>query len=128
MVKKIKHDAYVKDLCEKIKPHYDFLSTNVCLFYNKKSRRKRRIIAEIDVLAVKKNNIDVYEVKCSNRLTKAKKQLKRIKRLMPHVDNIFFFCGDSGLLYDLTEEDLEPSQPPLLLVPSSPSIQTHKII
>ena len=69
------------------------------------SKKKRRILAEIDVLAVKEGQVDVYEVKCSNRIIKAKKQLKRIKRLMPDVDQTFFFCGDSGLIQRINEEE-----------------------
>ncbi len=97
---KIKHDAYVKSLCDIIKLDYDWLSTNVVLC----SKKKGRVLAEIDVLAVKEGHLDVYEVKCSNRIIKAKKQLKRIKRLIPGVDQTFFFCGDSGLIQKINEE------------------------
>lgn len=100
MVKKIKHDIYVDDLCNKIKPKYDYISKNIIL-YSKKKSRKKRVIAEIDVLAIKDDRCDVYEVKCSPRVAKAKKQLKKIKKLMPEVDNVFLFCGSSGLLTEL---------------------------
>lgn len=101
MVRKIKHDVYIEDLCKRIKPRYDSLSTNIIVF-SKKNRSRRRVIAEIDVLAVKNNRCDVYEVKCSHRVAKARKQLKKIKKLMPEVDNVFFFCGSSGLLTELS--------------------------
>jgi hypothetical protein len=101
--KKLKHDLYLEGLCEKIKSDYDYLSTNVRLYSNKR-KKKRRVIAEIDILAVKGNRYDVYEVKCSYRITKARKQLKRIKRIMPEVRNTFFFCGASGVIADLTWE------------------------
>ena len=97
MILNIKHDVYVKDLCAMIKPNYDFLSTNVRLFSNK----KKRVLAEIDILAMKNGRVDVYEVKCGNRIIKAKKQLKRIRRLMPNVNDTFFFSGDSGELRKL---------------------------
>ena len=84
---------YLQDLCEKVKCDYDSLSTNVRLY-----SKKGRVLAEIDLLAIRENSCDVYEVKCSYRITKAKKQLLRIKRLMPHVTNLYFFCGESGLL------------------------------
>ncbi|MCB9362930.1 hypothetical protein H6504_05825 [Candidatus Woesearchaeota archaeon] len=94
-IAKLKHDRYIEDLCSKIEQEYDVLYTNVPVF---SKRNKRRRVAEIDVLAVKENKYDVYEVKCSYRITKAKKQLKRIKRLLPRVTNSFFFCGESSSL------------------------------
>ena len=99
MVTRIKHDIYLHDLCEKVKPDYDYVSTNVRLY-----SKKGRVLAEIDLLAVRKGSCDVYEVKCSYRITKAKKQLLRIKRLMPNVTNMFFFCGESGMLKEVEAE------------------------
>lgn len=93
MVTRIKHDVYLHDLREKVKLDYDSVSTNVRLF-----SKKGRVLAEIDLLAVRNDSCDVYEVKCSYRITKAKKQLLRIKRLMPQVTNLYFFCGESGML------------------------------
>lgn len=78
-----------------LKPHYDLLSTNVLLLKGK----KKRILAEIDVVAVRGKEIDVFEVKCNpRRIIKAKKQLRRIKRIMPNVSNTYFFSGDSGIV------------------------------
>ncbi len=99
MVKRIKHDVYLEDLYERIKCDYDSLSKNVRLF-----SKKGRIIAEIDILATKENTCDVYEVKCSYRITKARKQLSKIKKLMPQVNNMFFFCGESGVLREVEAE------------------------
>ncbi|MFP4111486.1 MAG: hypothetical protein ACLFPQ_03890 [Candidatus Woesearchaeota archaeon] len=99
MVKKLKHDRYLEDLCDQIKENYDAILTNVPIFSDeKKHSSKRRIIAEIDILAVKENKFDIYEVKCSYRIIKAKHQLKKIKKLLPKVENTFFFCGDSGII------------------------------
>ena len=96
---RIKHDIYLHDLCEKVKYDYDSLSTNVRLF-----SRRGRVLAEIDLLAIREDSCDVYEVKCSYRITKARKQLQRIKRLMPQVTNLYFFCGESGLLKEVEAE------------------------
>ena len=96
MVKRIKHDVYLEDLCERIKPEYDYVSKNVRLF-----SKRGRVIAEIDLLAVKENRCDVYEVKCSHRITKARKQLHKIRKLLPNVENTFFFCGESGMLKEV---------------------------
>jgi len=94
VVKRLKHDKYVEHLCDKIRPAYDQLLTNVPL-YSKKGKRR---IAEIDILAIRDDEFDVYEVKCSYRVTKAKKQLHRIRRIMPDINSMFFFCGESSLL------------------------------
>jgi len=47
---------------------------------------------------VKDGRIDIYEVKCSYRKTKARKQLERLKKLFPEIKSLFFFCGESGML------------------------------
>ena len=99
MVTRIKHDVYLQDLCEKVKSDYDSLSTHVRLY-----SKKGRVLAEIDLLAVREGSCAVYEVKCSYRITKAKKQLLRIKRLMPEVTNLYFFCGESGMLKEVEAE------------------------
>lgn len=99
VITRIKHDIYLYDLCEKVKSDYDSLSTNVRLY-----SKRGRVLAEIDLLAVRENACDVYEVKCSYRIIKAKKQLLRIKRLMPNVTNLYFFCGESGLLKEVEME------------------------
>jgi len=45
------------------------------------------------------NCVDLYEVKCSHRIVKAKKQLERMKRLMNlSKSRSFFYCGSSGVL------------------------------
>jgi len=88
-----KHDRYVLELKDKIKYKYDLISVNV------KILGKKRSLGEIDIVAKKGNKVDLYEVKCSHRILKAKKQLQRIKRLM-NLDKSrsFFYCGSSGAL------------------------------
>ena len=91
-----KHDTYVEDLCGRLAQRYDLLLRNVPLYSEKK-----RLVGEIDVLACKDGVCDVYEVKCSFRITKAKKQLHKIKKLITPrsmIRNAFFFCGESGSL------------------------------
>jgi hypothetical protein len=90
-----KHDKYLEDLCDKIKNDYDSIFTNVPLFSRSKKPRK---IAEIDILAIRDNSCHIYEVKCSYRKTKAKRQLLKIKRIIPNIKRMFFFCGESGML------------------------------
>jgi len=91
VIKKLKHDTYLKNLCEHLRLVYDDVSTNIPLY----SKKKRRI-AEIDILARRGDDIYIYEVKCSYRPLKAQKQLKKIKKLIPNVKRMFFFCGESG--------------------------------
>ena len=88
-----KHDRYVLELRDKIKHKYDFVTVNV------KVAGKKRSLGEIDIVAKKGNKVDLYEVKCSHRILKAKKQLQRMKRLM-NLDKSrgYFYCGSSGAL------------------------------
>ena len=88
-----KHDRYVLELSDKIKHDYDYISTNVLL------RHSKRSLGEIDIVAKKGNRLDLYEVKCSYRIVKARKQLKRIKRIL-NLENVrsYFYCGNSNVL------------------------------
>ena len=91
-----KHDRYVLELKDKIKHKYDFVSVNV------KIPGKKRSLGEIDIVAKKGNKVDLYEVKCSHRIVKARKQLQRMKRLM-NLDKskAYFYCGSSERLVDV---------------------------
>jgi len=91
-----KHDRYVLELRDKIKHKYDFVTVNV------KVAGKKRSLGETDIVAKKGNKVDLYEVKCSHRIVKAKKQLKRMKRLM-NLDNsrAYFYCGSSECLVNV---------------------------
>lgn len=73
----LKHDKYVDALCSRIKSEYDSIERNVPI-YSKKKRNRQRLVAEIDILAMKQGKYDVYEVKCSHRYYKARKQLSKI--------------------------------------------------
>lgn len=71
-----KHDTYVEKLVNEIKDEYDSISTHL------KFSNTKRIVAEADVVARKGDEIHIYEVKCSLRIVKAKKQLKRLKKII----------------------------------------------
>jgi len=92
-VKLSKHDMYVLELSNKIKDSYDSLSLNVPV------RHLKRSLGEIDIMAKKGDITHLYEVKCSHRILKAKKQLNRIKNIL-NVKNAktYFYCGNSKLL------------------------------
>ena len=88
-----KHDKHVEDLCDKLKSDYDLVLRNISLY----SKKKRRI-AEIDILAFNEDYCDIFEVKCSYRITKARRQLYKIKKILStnsSVRHTFFYCGDS---------------------------------
>ena len=91
-----KHDRYVLELREKIQDRYDSISMNV------KVSSKKRNLAEIDLIAKSGSNVDLYEVKCSHRIVKARKQLKRIKRILNLPSSkSYFYCGSSGTLVNV---------------------------
>ena len=85
-----KHDRYLEELCEQLEDDYDLILKNIPLL-----SKKRRRVAEIDILAIKGDKCDVYEVKCSYRKTKAKRQLEKIRKLL-EIRHCFLFCGESG--------------------------------
>ncbi len=88
-----KHDRYVLELSNKIKDNYDNISLNVPVKHSKRS------LGEIDILARKGNRTDLYEVKCSYRILKAKKQLKRLKNILDMKNaRTYFYCGNSKML------------------------------
>ena len=88
-----KHDKYVLELTNKIRDNYDSISVNVPVKHSKRS------LGEVDIMAKKGNSFDLYEVKCSYRILKAKKQLQRIKRYL-NMKNAgsYFYCGNSKVL------------------------------
>lgn len=86
----------METLCSVIEPKYDLLLTNVPLYSN-----RNRKIAEIDVLAIKGKDKDIYEVKCSHRVVKARHQLRKIRKILSgssRVRDTFFYCGEAGKL------------------------------
>lgn len=65
-------------------------------------RSKRRLIGEIDVLALRGSHYDVFEVKCSPRLVKARSQLYKIRRqgTIP-IRRLFFYWGGGARLFEM---------------------------
>jgi len=86
-------------LCQTLQPQYEVILQNVPLY----SERKRKV-AEIDILAIKDSYCDIYEVKCSPRIAKARKQLSKIRKLLSETSEVrssFFYCGESAQLIKL---------------------------
>lgn len=87
----LKHDQYVEQLYAKLKDHYDVIYRSLPLF-----SERDRLIGEIDMVGVSPNGVDVFEVKCSFRPVKARKQLLKIKKIFGNVDkdvSVFFYHG-----------------------------------
>ncbi len=80
------------ELEHKISHKYDSVSTHIPFSISKKSK------GEVDIFAKKGDKVDIFEVKCSHRITKAKKQLKRARKHIGGKGNSYFYCGSSGLL------------------------------
>lgn len=86
-------------LCEQLQPQYEVLLQGVPLY----SKRNRKV-AEIDVLAINRNYCDVYEVKCSPRIVKARKQLNKIRKHLSKsslLRHTYFYCGESEQLFKM---------------------------
>lgn len=101
----IKHEKYVDRLCSKILPEYDSVKKNVKLYYSSK-----KIAGEIDVLACNGNTCDLYEVKCSRRIVKAKIQTTKIRKTIDkdriyRIRHVYFYCGESDVIERLSGND-----------------------
>lgn len=91
-----KHDAHVEHLRRRVEDRYDQVLTN-CKVY-----RRKRIVAEADLIGLKGDRADIYEVKCSYRPTKAKAQLRKLKRHFSGlytVGSLFFYPANTERLY-----------------------------
>ena len=81
------------DLEDRIKYKYDSVSLHV------KIKKEKRNLGEIDIIAKKGGKVDLYEVKCSHRILKAKKQRKKIQKVLNlEKSKSYFYCGSSGRL------------------------------
>lgn len=99
-----KHDVFVDQLAHRLQSRYDEVHTHLRLFSHRRS--KRHVAAEIDLLGVRGEQMDIYEVKCSHRPIKARKQLRRIQRLLGKPDaGMFFFNGESGTITAVAGQD-----------------------
>jgi hypothetical protein len=99
-----KHDQYVELLFEQLKDTdaYDTIYRGLPLYST-----KGRLVGEIDLLAVNKYAVDIFEVKCSFRPVKAKKQLERIVKVFDCKDDqdvsTWFYCGEAEKLVKIAK-------------------------
>lgn len=96
-IKKLnKHDRYVEELVKQLKPDYDSISTHLIL------KRKKRIIGEVDVVARRDTEVHLFEVKCSYRIVKARKQLTKFKKIMrDEKASCFFYFGEGNTIFEI---------------------------
>ena len=96
-MKLTKHDRHVEELYCGLKDKYEYLAMNIPL-----TNSKRRKIGEIDLLGVHGDWIDIYEVKTSYRIHKAKKQLFKLKKNLGEGNyRFYFYCGSSKQLVQM---------------------------
>ncbi len=81
-------------MCKKLEDEYDSISKHVVI------KNEKRRFGEIDVMAKKGDKIDLYEVKCSHRIVKAKHQIKRLRKYIRFSAG-YFYCGTSGILMQI---------------------------
>ncbi len=93
----LKHDEYVEELHQRIKGRYQSIYRSLPL-----RSSRGRLVGEIDLVAVNPWGVDIFEVKCSFRPVKARKQLEKIRRLVGgEFDgqvNTWFYCGEAEQL------------------------------
>lgn len=78
----------MQELVTQIRPNYEDISTHQIF------KKKRRMITELDIVAKRGNEVHIFEVKCSYRITKARKQLNRARNLFRGQKTAcFFYCG-----------------------------------
>ena len=100
-VKLTKHDRYVEDLKARVEGRYDEVLTNHKIY------SRKRIVAEADLVGLRGNCADIYEVKCSFRPTKAKAQLRKLARVFSRsysVGSLFFYPANTEQLYRYTQK------------------------
>jgi Holliday junction resolvase-like predicted endonuclease len=53
-------------------------------------------VGEVDVVARRGNEVHLFEVKCSYRIVKARKQLSKFKKILRHQNTSCFFYFGAG--------------------------------
>ena len=84
-----------------LRPHYDTVLMHVPIYRHKRNRKRQ--VAEIDIVAIKGDKVDLFEVKCSPRIAKAKRQIKKWRKYWTAhtIDNTYVYCGDANKLISL---------------------------
>lgn len=60
------------------------------------------MVGEIDVVARRGDEVHLFEVKCSYRIVKARKQLNKFKKIMRHQNmSCFFYFGAGNMIVEI---------------------------
>jgi Holliday junction resolvase-like predicted endonuclease len=102
----LKHDRHVEDLYQRLLGQYQAIYRGVPLY-----SRKDRLIGEIDMIAINRDTVDIFEVKCSFRPVKARKQLSKIRKILcgdltsklNGAVNLYFYHGDGNQLVKMSD-------------------------
>jgi hypothetical protein len=94
MGKKNKHDRTIDELEELVKGKYQMVLKNV----NYTTPRHCNILGELDLVGIRNDNWDIYEVKTYNGLDKAREQLQRAREHLQGCGNIraFYYSSETG--------------------------------
>lgn len=91
------HALYIRKLSKELQKDYESIETNIEL------SSRRRVLAEIDILAEKDGEVHVYEVKKSYRPTKAKEQFRKIRKYYSRqIARFYLYCAEADLLVELS--------------------------
>lgn len=86
----------MQKLVIQIKRDYDDVSTHY------KLSKKKRLVGEVDIVARKGEELHLFEVKCSYRISKARRQLEKFKKILNARNaTCFFYCGSGDLLVEV---------------------------
>lgn len=84
------------ELVSQLKPDYDDISTHC------KLENHGRLVGEVDILARKGDEVHLFEVKCSYRIIKAKRQLSKMRKsFTQYHTKCFFYCGGGKTLIEV---------------------------
>lgn len=106
----VKHDDYIEELVELIWKKYFIVWRKV--FY----KVDTKIVGEIDVVGIKNNQFDLYEVKSSKAMTQMRKAVSRLtlaRNYLGHQGSEFIYTPQGGIesLEDVIKEiDLAKDQ------------------
>ena len=91
------HEVFVNNLCNALKGSFDYVEAN------KEISTFNSNILEIDVFALRGDDVYLFEVKCSHRISKATKLLRRAKKYFSEYDTVklLFYNGSANKLVEL---------------------------
>ena len=89
-----RHRELVDELEEKVKKNYTIIFRDVMV----RNVFTGQVVGEIDLAGMVDGNLDLYEVKVTDRPQKARKQLLNLRRHLQNCGNVrlYYCCGKSG--------------------------------